>query len=212
MAAGQQELQEPQRALARFEAALYIFEITGDPALKAFVEANFEALTPKFAPSLWEIEVHEALLRFARIEGIAEELRKKVRSRFVAQVRPVAARFAEDLRKMDPYRAPIPQYTWGSNKAKAMQARLFQLVAQLTDEPDIRNLIDTIREIGACDGMQIVVGAGVFNRAEGLAEEIGAHIFAPTPMAMVKTLMADSASVAAEAEREIVKRRRARAA
>lgn len=49
------------------------------------------------------------------------------------------------------------------------------------DLPGIRELIDTMREIGACDGIQIVVGGGVFNRAEGLAEEIGADLWAEDP-------------------------------
>lgn len=50
-----------------------------------------------------------------------------------------------------------------------------------SDLPAMRWLIDTIREIGACDGVQIVVGGGVFNRAEGLAEEIGADLWATSP-------------------------------
>ena len=29
----------------------------------------------------------------------------------------------------DPYRAPIKDYTWGSNHSKAAQARLYQLLA-----------------------------------------------------------------------------------
>ena len=49
------------------------------------------------------------------------------------------------------------------------------------DAPNIRNLIDRIRGVGACPDMQIVVGGGVFNRAEGLAEEIGADLWATTP-------------------------------
>ena len=46
--------------------------------------------------------------------------------------------------------------------------------------PDVRRLIDTTRAIGACPGMRIMVSGGVFNRAEGLWEEIGADLFAPT--------------------------------
>ena len=34
-------------------------------------------------------------------------------------------------------------------------------------------MIDRIREIGAVPDLQVVVGGGVFNRADGLAEEIG---------------------------------------
>lgn len=57
-----------------------------------------------------------------------------------------------------------------------------------SDLPAIREIIDSLREIGACPGTQIVVGGGVFNRAEGLAEEIGLDHFAPTPLDVVDLL------------------------
>ena len=57
-----------------------------------------------------------------------------------------------------------------------------------SDAPNIRVLIDTIRDIGACENMQIAVGGGVFNRAEGLAEEIGADVWASTPRELVENL------------------------
>jgi len=56
------------------------------------------------------------------------------------------------------------------------------------DAPHIRVLIDTIREIGSCPDMQIVVGGGIFNRAEGLAEEIGADLWATTPSELITKL------------------------
>ncbi len=45
--------------------------------------------------------------------------------------------------------------------------------------PGVRKLIDLIRGVGVCEEMQILVAGGVFNRAEGLAEEIRADLFAP---------------------------------
>lgn len=57
-----------------------------------------------------------------------------------------------------------------------------------TDLPEIRALIDNLHEIGACPDLQIAVGGGVFNRAEGLAEEIGADIWAADPLEMVESL------------------------
>lgn len=56
------------------------------------------------------------------------------------------------------------------------------------DAPAIRELIDTVREIGGHPNLKIVCGGGVFNRAQGLAEEIGAHATASTPAALVATL------------------------
>ena len=47
-----------------------------------------------------------------------------------------------------------------------------------TDVPGIRELIDSIHAIDACPDLQIAVGGGVFARAPGLAEEIGADLWA----------------------------------
>jgi methanogenic corrinoid protein MtbC1 len=44
--------------------------------------------------------------------------------------------------------------------------------------PDIRKLIDTVRQVNAWPNMRIMVSGGLFNRAEGLWEEIGADLFA----------------------------------
>jgi MerR family transcriptional regulator, light-induced transcriptional regulator len=76
-----------------------------------------------------------------------------------------------------------------------------------SDLPDIRSLIDTLREIAACPNLQIAVGAGVFNRADGLAEEIGADLWARSPLDMVDTLI-EGATVRAEAEQRTVGRKR----
>jgi methanogenic corrinoid protein MtbC1 len=57
------------------------------------------------------------------------------------------------------------------------------------DAPQIRGLIDTVRELGACPNMQIVVGGGIFNRAPGLAEEIGADLYASSPSDLLDKLV-----------------------
>ncbi len=46
--------------------------------------------------------------------------------------------------------------------------------------PDIRRLIDKIKTVNAWPNLRIMVSGGLFNRAEGLWEEIGADVFAPT--------------------------------
>jgi MerR family transcriptional regulator, light-induced transcriptional regulator len=46
--------------------------------------------------------------------------------------------------------------------------------------PSIRQLIDTIKAVNARPNMKIMVSGGLFNRAEGLWEEIGADLFAAT--------------------------------
>jgi methanogenic corrinoid protein MtbC1 len=46
--------------------------------------------------------------------------------------------------------------------------------------PSVRQLIDRIKEIRANPNMQLMVSGGLFNRAEGLWQEIGADSFAST--------------------------------
>lgn len=76
-----------------------------------------------------------------------------------------------------------------------------------SDLPEMRQLIDTLHEIGACPNLQIAVGGGVFNRAEGLAEEIGADLWAMSPMETVE-MMVNAPTRRAEAEQRTVGRKR----
>ncbi len=54
--------------------------------------------------------------------------------------------------------------------------------------PFTRLLIDRLHQIGVCPNVQIAVGGGVFARADGLAEEIGADVWANDPEEMVDVL------------------------
>src|SRR5437763_13021314 len=45
--------------------------------------------------------------------------------------------------------------------------------------PAVRKLIDYLREVHSCPEMQVMCCGGIYKRAEGLAEEIGADLFAP---------------------------------
>ncbi|MBN1127214.1 MAG: cobalamin-dependent protein [Sedimentisphaerales bacterium] len=55
---------------------------------------------------------------------------------------------------------------------------LYGIAAQYA--PQIRQLIDSIRDVNAFPNMRIMLSGGVFERAEGLWEEIGADLYAPT--------------------------------
>jgi methanogenic corrinoid protein MtbC1 len=59
------------------------------------------------------------------------------------------------------------------------------------EAPRIRALIDKIKSVNACPGMKIMVSGGLFNRAEGLWEEIGADMFAATGSEAVRVATAD---------------------
>ncbi len=73
--------------------------------------------------------------------------------------------------------------------------------------PDVRRLIDRIRVVNAWPGLRIVVSGGLFNRAEGLWEEIGADGFAATA-AEVLQVAGDESQVSNPDRRTVNRRKR----
>ena len=70
---------------------------------------------------------------------------------------------------------------------------LLLFASAASDLPGIRSIIDTLKANGACRSTRIVVGGGVFNRADGLAEEMGADLWAYSPYDVVDLLVNDPA-------------------
>jgi methanogenic corrinoid protein MtbC1 len=80
------------------------------------------------------------------------------------------------------------------------QDELLRLVGQLRpnvlliygtqppEVPGVRRLVELIREIGVCPTMNVVVSGGVFNRVDGLWQEVGADVFAAPPREVVLTI------------------------
>jgi methanogenic corrinoid protein MtbC1 len=54
--------------------------------------------------------------------------------------------------------------------------------------PGVRQLIEMIREIGIFQDMQVMVAGGIFNRAQGLAEELKADLYAANATEAMKTV------------------------
>jgi len=85
---------------------------------------------------------------------------------------------------------------------------LLMFCSAAADLPGIRGAIDSLREVNACPNTQIVVGGGVFNRAEGLAEEIGADLWASTPLDLVESIVHDADQRATADQRTVGRVRR----
>lgn len=58
--------------------------------------------------------------------------------------------------------------------------------------PVLRQLIDTIKDINAWPNMRILVSGGLFNRADGLWQEMGADLFAATVLEALQVASEDS--------------------
>jgi endoglucanase len=140
LASGQQEMTAIERLRAQFEAAVYLFEMTNDEQFKAFADANFGSLLPQWGASMWEVDALDSLLYYARLPGATADVAKSIRINILANLSRAAESFEGSLRQTDPYRAPMKDYTWGSNKGKAMQARLYQLAALYSTDPKMSEI------------------------------------------------------------------------
>ena len=89
---------------------------------------------------------------------------------------------------------------------------LLAFCSAAADLPDLRSLIDNLHEIGACPDIQIVVGGGVFNRADGLAEEIGADLWAADPLELASAMVLEADHRAPADQRTVGRIRRPRLA
>lgn len=75
--------------------------------------------------------------------------------------------------------------------------------------PQTRLLIDRLHDIGACPNLQIIVGGGVFNRADGLAEEIGADLWCSNPIELIQVVQEQPNRRMGADQRTVGRRRRA---
>jgi hypothetical protein len=129
LASGQQEMDDAERLFAKFEAAVYLYELTGDVSYKGFVESNYTSIVASYGPTQEDSDRQEALLYYTRLPGISAQVKSAILTKFVASVTRNADQLPTVLNDKDPYRAPIKDYFWGSNGSKMRQARLYQLLA-----------------------------------------------------------------------------------
>ncbi|MEO0588034.1 MAG: cobalamin-dependent protein [Planctomycetota bacterium] len=86
--------------------------------------------------------------------------------------------------------------------------RLVVFGAVASTVPQTRLLIDRLHDSGACPKLQIIVGGGVFNRADGLAEEIGADLWAEEPEHIVEAMIEEATRRMTPDQRTVGRRRR----
>ena len=128
----------------------------------------------------------------------------------------LAAQIACDLLEADGYEVyfagggiAVDEVAARVSEVRADRLVIFGATAAIV--PATRALIDRLHEIGANEGLQVIVGGGVFNRAEGLAEEIGADLWALDPAELVE-VMAEEPERRMSADQRTVGRNRRKTA
>ena len=80
------------------------------------------------------------------------------------------------------------------------------------DMPLMRQLIDYLRDVGSVPGLQVMCCGGIYARAEGLAEEIGADLFAADAADAVRVAMDNPHQRATPDQQTVGRSRRVRKA
>jgi methanogenic corrinoid protein MtbC1 len=78
--------------------------------------------------------------------------------------------------------------------------------------PAVRKLIDYLREVNSCPTMQVMCCGGIYKRAEGLAAEIGADLYAPDAISAVEVANANPTRKATVDQQTVGRTRRLRKA
>jgi hypothetical protein len=107
-------MSETDRLRAQFEAATYLFEVTGEAQFKQFADANYGAVLPS-GPSMWEVEALDSLLYYARVPAATPEVKNLFAS---PSCQPVAGFRRFKLSAQADLSRPMKDYTWGSNEAR----------------------------------------------------------------------------------------------
>jgi methanogenic corrinoid protein MtbC1 len=78
--------------------------------------------------------------------------------------------------------------------------------------PQVRKLIDYLREVNSCPDMQVMCCGGIYKRAEGLSDEIGADLYAPDAREAVEVATANPTRRATVEQQTVGRMRRIRKA
>lgn len=126
LAAGQQEVNDYGRFVKKLAAACYLFEVIGQPRFREYFEANFRQ-THLFRWTFaypFEQDVQDVLLYYSTIPGATAEVRQDILEQYRVAMQGGDNR-PPMRREVDPYRAHLKDYAWGSNGVKARKGTMF---------------------------------------------------------------------------------------
>ena len=143
LGAGQQETDGFGRAMERIVAAVHLFDLTGEGADRAYVDAHLREtrLFERHDASPMDGRVATALLYYAALAGASPAVAAEIRGTYLKDLGGTGPWAATPDRR-DAYLAWIPSYTWGSNSTKARQGSILMAAAGLAGGQSRRAFIE----------------------------------------------------------------------
>ncbi|MBN1611675.1 MAG: glycoside hydrolase family 9 protein [Polyangiaceae bacterium] len=127
LGAGNQETDDAGRLFSKFQAAVYLYEITGEDTYKSFAESNWNKVLPSSGPTEWDMEKADTVMYLAELAGVTASVASAITSQVTTNI---GNQLSAVTSSTDPYRAYLKDYTWGSNQIKMAKARLYQHLAR----------------------------------------------------------------------------------
>jgi hypothetical protein len=114
------------RLTKKIAAAIYLFEITGDPAYRDFVDANYTEVNMMQWTYVfpYQEENQDMLLYYARLSSATTSVANAINSTYQTGLAG-GDNMPSYNENWDPYGAYLDSYTWGSNNTKAKQGLIF---------------------------------------------------------------------------------------
>lgn len=145
LGAGQQEVNDNERVMKKLEAAVYLFELTGGTTYREYFDSNYadaELIITTFS-SAFRVSVTHFLLYYANLPNATTSVASNIEQKFVSAMNSGNTWNAVN-NEVDPYRAYLADYTWGSSGIKANKGSMFyeQILYDLGTQTDeqIRNV------------------------------------------------------------------------
>ncbi len=144
LGAGQQEVDDNERVMKKLEASVYLFELTGETAYRDYFDSNYtsaELIITTYS-SAFRVSTTHFLLYYANLPNATTAVASNIEQKFVSAMNGGNTWTAVN-NEVDPYRAYLQDYTWGSAGIKANKGSMFyeQILFDLGTQTDeqIRN-------------------------------------------------------------------------
>lgn len=130
LGAGQQEVNDYGRFVAKLKAACYLFDITGEEVYRSFFDNNYRNVNMfnwSFAYP-FEKDNQDIVLYYTTIPNGTASVKSQIRATYFNAMLNGSENLPAMRNKKDPYLAHIKDYTWGSNSIKSAQGLMYYAI------------------------------------------------------------------------------------
>lgn len=149
LAAGQQEVDDYGRFVKKMAAAIFLFDLTGGTEYQSFIDDNYQDVNMMEWGFVFPFQMfnQDVLLHYASLEDATPAVANDIKDTYAGSVTSFDGNFPAVQQEIDPYRAHIENYTWGSNRTKANQGLIYyQMVMNGMEENDHEAYLDAAEE------------------------------------------------------------------